>query len=493
VIEQAGIQTTEDIDRVVPSQTFTGNVDTQGQAFSVRGIGTNVFGINTGQSTAFIVDDVATVQPGESIGNRADVERIEVLRGPQSPLFGKSASACAIVVTTKAPAEGLESSVEGTLTNDEQYRLSDMDGWDIDIAALVGAKLEYLSGLYHANSESERYHERNVDPALPVAQAYANSAAGTETSAVYGQATWHFTEATSVTAGLRYHDAEIRGEYTDLMTRAGTVSGDDDHSKVVGRITLKHMLGEETTVYASYATGYKGQAFDVTTGGFDEQYASGMRNGSLRYDGAPAYSQMLARNTCRYWGVTPKYRFRCRPGAGSAACAARSGGEIRRRHVADALHHRAQPVAARGAKVLQQVELFEIALDVEVEDRAWRAAVEGGEDDRDQAAHDQRVTVDREEDPTVALAPVEPHLALAAAHQQFLALLRRGKLRQFLAEVDDVAVAVFPVVEETDRLDDVLDAVRCPGRGVHALLRQFVRRFDCRFDGRFDFSRTLSG
>ena len=43
---------------------------------------------------------------------------------------------------------------------------------------------------------------------------------------------------------------------------------------------------------------------------FDEQYASGMRNGSLLYDGAPAYSQMLARNAFRYWGLTAKYQFR---------------------------------------------------------------------------------------------------------------------------------------------------------------------------------------
>ena len=42
---------------------------------------------------------------------------------------------------------------------------------------------------------------------------------------------------------------------------------------------------------------------------FDEQYASGMRNGSLLYDGAPAYSQMLARNAFRYWGLTAKYQF----------------------------------------------------------------------------------------------------------------------------------------------------------------------------------------
>ena len=103
MIEQAGIQTTEDIVRVAPSLTFTGNTDKQAQAFSVRGIGTSVFGINTEQSVAFIVDDVATVQPGESIENLSDVERIEVLRGPQGSLYGRNTIGGAINMITAKP------------------------------------------------------------------------------------------------------------------------------------------------------------------------------------------------------------------------------------------------------------------------------------------------------------------------------------------------------------------------------------------------------
>ena len=43
---------------------------------------------------------------------------------------------------------------------------------------------------------------------------------------------------------------------------------------------------------------------------FDEQYTSGMRNGTPLFDGEYAFSQMLARNAFRYWGVTAKYNFR---------------------------------------------------------------------------------------------------------------------------------------------------------------------------------------
>ena len=47
-----------------------------------------------------------------------------MLRGPLSTLFGKSASAGAIVVTTRAPSEQSEAALESTVTNDEEYRLS---------------------------------------------------------------------------------------------------------------------------------------------------------------------------------------------------------------------------------------------------------------------------------------------------------------------------------------------------------------------------------
>ena len=109
--------------RISPSLTFTGNFDKTNSAFSIRGVGTNTFGINVEQAVAYIVDDVASIGQGESIENLADIERIEVLRGPQSTLFGKSASAGAILVTTKAPSEEFEGSVQGTLTDDDEYRI----------------------------------------------------------------------------------------------------------------------------------------------------------------------------------------------------------------------------------------------------------------------------------------------------------------------------------------------------------------------------------
>ncbi|MEH6584321.1 MAG: TonB-dependent receptor plug domain-containing protein, partial [Halioglobus sp.] len=113
-IEAMGITQTHDLTKLAPSLTLSVASSKQNSSFSLRGVGTQVFTIGIEQSVAVIIDDVSTVQAGQSIGNLVDIERIEILRGPQSTLFGKSASAGVLSVTTKPPSEELEGSVEVT-------------------------------------------------------------------------------------------------------------------------------------------------------------------------------------------------------------------------------------------------------------------------------------------------------------------------------------------------------------------------------------------
>ncbi|MEQ9462460.1 MAG: TonB-dependent receptor [Haliea sp.] len=119
-IEDAGIQSTQDVVRLAPSLTVNEANHKQTSSFSIRGIGTSVYGIGVEQGVALLVDDVAAVQPGQTLGSLVDIERIEILRGPQSTLFGKNASAGVINITTKAPSEALEATIEVMATDDEE-------------------------------------------------------------------------------------------------------------------------------------------------------------------------------------------------------------------------------------------------------------------------------------------------------------------------------------------------------------------------------------
>ncbi|GAB5451194.1 MAG: TonB-dependent receptor [Halioglobus sp.] len=122
-IAEAGIQSTQDVVRLAPSLTVNEANHKQTSSFSIRGIGTSVYGIGVEQGVALLVDDVAAVQPGQALASLVDIERIEVLRGPQSTLFGKNASAGAINVTTKAPADSFEAAIEATATDDDETAL----------------------------------------------------------------------------------------------------------------------------------------------------------------------------------------------------------------------------------------------------------------------------------------------------------------------------------------------------------------------------------
>ena len=122
-IEKLGIQNTSDMTRVAPSLTVIEGVNKTSSAFNIRGIGTNTFGLGIEQAVAMIVDDVAYVQQGQTLANLVDVERIEVLRGPQSTLFGKAASAGVINVTTKKPSEEFEGTIKLTATDEEEHKV----------------------------------------------------------------------------------------------------------------------------------------------------------------------------------------------------------------------------------------------------------------------------------------------------------------------------------------------------------------------------------
>ncbi|MFK7975231.1 MAG: TonB-dependent receptor [Halioglobus sp.] len=123
-LARAGITNTTDIVKLAPSLTFAQGNNRQNSGFSIRGVGTQVFSIGVENSVAVVIDDVSTVQAGQSLANLADIERIEVLRGPQSTLFGKSASAGLLNVVTKAPAEELEGAIEYQVTDDDQNRIT---------------------------------------------------------------------------------------------------------------------------------------------------------------------------------------------------------------------------------------------------------------------------------------------------------------------------------------------------------------------------------
>ena len=111
-----------DLSRVAASLTLTQSSTTVSNSPVLRGIGTNVFSTSVEPSVSVIVDDVAVIQQAQAFDSLSDIERIEVLKGPQGLLFGKNASAGAINIVTADPTSALSGRAQFSGATNDEYR-----------------------------------------------------------------------------------------------------------------------------------------------------------------------------------------------------------------------------------------------------------------------------------------------------------------------------------------------------------------------------------
>ena len=111
VIEKATILDTFDLKSVIPSLDTRQYQSSTNATFFIRGFGNGSNNPGVEPSVALFVDGVYRSKTQSQISDLPMLERIEVLRGPQSTLFGKNASAGVINIVTKKPSFDKSTSV----------------------------------------------------------------------------------------------------------------------------------------------------------------------------------------------------------------------------------------------------------------------------------------------------------------------------------------------------------------------------------------------
>jgi len=163
----------EDLQNLVPSVSFKKGTTSRNSAITIRGIGTVSFSIAAEPSVSTVIDGVVLSRSGQTFSEMYDVERIEVLRGPQGTLFGKNASAGVVNITTKRPSSDLESMAELTMHQGNEYRLKAKVQGDINdnvAASFVAFKADYNGNLYNVynNQQINGYNKHGLRLMLDV-------------------------------------------------------------------------------------------------------------------------------------------------------------------------------------------------------------------------------------------------------------------------------------------------------------------------------------
>lgn len=102
-IERAQVRDLNDLQTLVPSLKVGQLQSSANTNFIIRGFGNGANNAGIEPSVGVFIDGVYRSRSAAQIGDLANISRVEVLRGPQSTLFGKNASAGIISIVTKAP------------------------------------------------------------------------------------------------------------------------------------------------------------------------------------------------------------------------------------------------------------------------------------------------------------------------------------------------------------------------------------------------------
>ena len=171
-IESAFANNVENLQALVPSVSFRKGTTTRYAALTVRGIGTISFSIAAEPSVATVVDGVVLGRSGQAFADLYDVDRIEVLRGPQGTLFGKNASAGVVNITTKDPSQELTGSLSTEFYQDNEYRLKGTvsggltDDLSASLTVFQGKFDGYIDNVY--NNEKVNGYDREGARAVVV-------------------------------------------------------------------------------------------------------------------------------------------------------------------------------------------------------------------------------------------------------------------------------------------------------------------------------------
>lgn len=154
-LQRAGISNAESLDELVPTLTFKRGSTNSNSTLAVRGIGTQSFSPGAEPSVSVVVDGVVMGRPGMAFTEFTDIERIEVLQGPQGTLFGINSSAGAINIVTPDPTKTFEGNASASWFQGNEYHAH------LNLSGPINDRLGYTLSTVYADYPGNIYNVYN--------------------------------------------------------------------------------------------------------------------------------------------------------------------------------------------------------------------------------------------------------------------------------------------------------------------------------------------
>lgn len=186
-LRQASVVDFTSLNRVAPALVIRPAEQPVNSDVSIRGIGTNAFSIGVEPSVAVQIDDVPIAIEARAFTGLNDVERVEVLQGPQSTLYGKAASAGLINIVTPQPTRVLTGRIDAFVTGDGEQSVSGVVSGPITdtLSYRVAATWDHFDG-----NVKNLFNGHDIN--------------GRDSVDVYAKLAWKPTSKFQATLGLNY-------------------------------------------------------------------------------------------------------------------------------------------------------------------------------------------------------------------------------------------------------------------------------------------------
>jgi len=222
MLDKSNSRNFSDLGNIASGLTITPSADGFGSIIKIRGVGNNAFAPSIRPAVGIFLDDIPLGSAEAAYNNMADIIRVEVLKGPQSTLFGKEVSAGAISLYTKRPdTESMDAYVEGNFGNLglQEFRV----GGNVPLGDMFALRGSAYSNERDAVTKNIATKNNGAPGTQDASGGPATDGGKVDATGYRLRLLWEATDSFNATLGYEEHDVHVEGtssvgaEYGDLQ------------------------------------------------------------------------------------------------------------------------------------------------------------------------------------------------------------------------------------------------------------------------------------